>query len=67
MRKEKTFYQNKEGYPDPTAAEAIKEADRQPDKITWYIKTIREIAELIDLEIVGRVTVKDKDTGKIYR
>lgn len=61
------IYKNGEGYLDPTAAGAIKEVDRQPDKITWYIKTIREIAELIDLEIIGRVAVKDKDTGKIYR
>lgn len=67
MRRQRMIHKNKEGYPDPTAGRAIKETDRQPDKITWYIKTIREIAELIDLEIVGRVTVKDKDTGKIYR
>lgn len=61
------MYKNAEGYADYVAEKAIREADRQPDKITWYIKTIREIAELIDLEIIGRVAVKDKDTGKIYR
>ena len=61
------MYKNAEGYADYVAEKATREADRQPDKITWYIKTIREIAELIDLEIIGRVAVKDKDTGKIYR
>ena len=61
------MYKNAEGYTDYVAEKAIREADRQPDKITWYIKTIREIAGLIDLEIIGRIAVKDKDTGKIYR
>lgn len=61
------IYKNKEGYPDPTAGDAIREADRPPEHVTWFIKTVKSIADLVDLEIVDRIRVKDKDTGKEYR
>lgn len=61
------LFKNGEGYPDPTAAGAIREADKVPDHVNWYIKTIKEIASLIGLEMVGRVCIKDKKTGREYR
>lgn len=60
------IYKNKEGYPDPTAGDAIQQADRPPEHVTWFIKTVKSIAALVDLEIVGRIRVKDKDTGREY-
>ena len=57
---------NKEGYQDQTAGQAIQEASRQPRHIEWYIKTIKDLAAIMDLEIVGRVAVKDKTSRKIY-
>lgn len=61
------IHKNKEGYPDPTAGDAIREADRPPELVSWYIKIIKNLAEIFDLEVIGRVTVKDKSTGRIYR
>lgn len=61
------MHRNKEGYPDPTAGDAIREADRPPELVSWYIKIIKNLAEIFDLEVIGRVTVKDKSTGRIYR
>lgn len=61
------IHKNKEGYPDPTAGQAVHEADRQPDRVTWYIKIIKEIADIVDLEVLNRVIIKEKKTGKIYR
>lgn len=58
---------NKEGYPDPTAGEAIREADQQPEKIGWYLQTIKDLADIVDLEIVGRVQIRDKKTKRIWR
>ena len=55
---------NKEGYPDPTAAEAIQAVDKQPEKISWYIKTIKDLADIVDLEVVSYIHVKDKKTKK---
>lgn len=57
---------NKEGYPDPTATEAIQIADKQPEKISWYIKTIKDLADIVDLEVVSYIHVKDKKTKKIW-
>lgn len=61
------IHKNKEGYPDPTAGDAIREADRPPELVSWCIKIIKNLAEIFDLEVIGRVTVKDKSTGRIYR
>lgn len=60
------MHKNKEGYPDPTAGKAIQKASQQPELINWYIKTIKDLAEIMDLEIVGYVAVKDKKTKIIW-
>lgn len=57
---------NKEGYPDPTAGAAIQEADKQPELISWYVKTIKDLAAIFDLEIVGYIRIKDKNTKRIW-
>lgn len=70
---------NKEGYPDPTAAAAIghmaKEEqfqlskDRTEEEKTLHraIHVMRSVATAFDFEIVGRITLRDKETGKVYR
>nr|DAM20568.1 MAG TPA: hypothetical protein [Caudoviricetes sp.] len=60
------MHRNKEGYPDPTAGDAIQEADRQPELVSWYIKKVKELADLFDLEVIGYLHVKDKKTGRIW-
>ena len=60
------IHKNKEGYPDPTAGQAVQEADKQPEKISWYIKTIKDLADIVDLEIIGYVQVRDKKTKRIW-
>lgn len=57
---------NKEGYLDPTVAKAIQEADRPPELVSWYIQTVKALAEIFDLQIVGRIRIKDKRSGKVY-
>lgn len=61
------IHKNKEGYPDPTAAGAIREADKTPEIVNWFVKTVRDLAKLFDLEIIGRIQVRDKKTGREYR
>lgn len=58
---------NKEGYPDPTAAAAIREADQPPEHVRWFRKTVKEIAGLIDLEVVGTITVRDRKSKRMWR
>lgn len=61
------IHKNGEGYRDPTAAAAIREADRIPENVTWFIGTIKSMADLFDFEIIGRIQIKDKKTGREYR
>lgn len=61
------LYRNKEGYTDKTAGDAIKAADAQPENVTWLINTIRQLAHLLGYEVVGRIIIRDKDTGREWR
>lgn len=37
------IYLNAERYQDPTAGKAIKKVSQQPELVTWYIKTIKDL------------------------
>lgn len=66
---------NSEGYPDPTARQAwgnIRRAEKQQEAerltaISSLIPVMKQTAELVGFEVVGRITLKDKATGKEYR
>lgn len=68
---------NPEGYPDPTANQAVgivsreekeekKRAAREYD-IRAAMKAIRAIAGAYGLTIENRITFKDKETEEIFR
>lgn len=58
---------NASGYFDPTAYEAIKNADKENEKFHDLLHTLRHICNLADFEITGRIILKDKKTGKVYK
>lgn len=66
---------NGEGYADPTAGAAwsnIRRGERQQEAermtaISNLIPVMKQTAELVGFEVVGRITLKDKATGKEYR
>lgn len=58
------MYRNKEGYPDPTAGAAIKEAMKMPPHIRNVFKMLDAAAGIAGLEIVG---LRDKKSGKLWR
>lgn len=66
---------NIEGYSDPTAGQAwgnIRRAEKQQEAerltaISALIPIMKQTAELVGFEVVGRITLKDKATGKEYR
>lgn len=68
-------YRNKEGYPDPTAGEALgavakeerQEARERNAAVTSLITMLKQIISLAGFELVGRIVLKDKETGKEYR
>lgn len=55
---------NGEGYRDPTADMACRNASRMPKHIRDVIRALNQVASLHGLEIV---TVKDKKSGKEWR
>lgn len=57
---------NQEHYPDPTAADAIDRSDRQPNRISEFVNFTKKYAAASGLEIVGRIKIRDKKSGKIY-
>lgn len=70
------MYKNAEGYSDPTPGEAmsnIRKEQRQQEAaerltvISGLIPVMKQTAELAGFEVVGRITLKDKETGKEYR
>lgn len=66
---------NAEGYPDPTVGEAyrnIVREEREADaerlaKISALVPILRATAELAGFDIIGRIPLRDRDTGKEYR
>lgn len=62
---------NHEHYKDKTAHDAIKAADKPPDKppdsVTRTINAMKAVAAIDEFEVFGRIKLRDKKTGKIYR
>lgn len=64
-------HKNSEGYHDPTAGEAVgmvaKEEKKRNEAVTSLITMLKQIISLAGFELVGRIILKDKETGKEYR
>lgn len=66
---------NSEGYHDPTEGTAWNNMRREERRqeaerlsmISNLIPVMKQTAELAGFEVVGRITLKDKVTGKEYR
>lgn len=56
---------NASGYTDPTAYEAIMNADDA--RFHRLLDTIFNICELSGFHLEGRVVLRDKRTGKVWR
>lgn len=62
---------NSEGYSDPTAYKAMKKVLREEDenqkRISAVINIIKNVADLAGFDLVSRVVLKDRKTGREYR
>ena len=61
------FRKNGSGYNDPTAYNAIKNVEETKKKVSIVIKTLQSVAHLAGYSIEGRIVLKDKETGEIWR
>ena len=53
-------YKNREGYSDPTAGRAIQKADKPPEGVINFRRTIKLISVICHVRILGKVTVVDE-------
>lgn len=64
-------HRNSEGYSDPTAGEALSNIAQEERKrlaaISALIPIMKQTAELVGFEVVGRIVLMDKETGKKYK
>lgn len=68
-------FRNAEGYPDPTAHQALNavrndELERRwqaEPRIALIVKAVRAVVELGGFELGERLVLVDKATGDIYR
>lgn len=62
---------NSEWYLDPTAHEAIaavrKLEEEKHRRLKALILAVKSIIDLAGFELINRVELKDKQTGKIYK
>ncbi len=64
-------YRNSEGYADPTAGDAMAAINREEQEVEKLnhkiIQSFRLLVDLAGFEIVGRIVLKHKESGKIFR
>lgn len=66
-------YRNKEGYAAPAVGSAIHEAEPKAKKkeynpeVTNLVSVLKQMIDIAGYEMVGRIVLRDKDTGKEYR
>ena len=64
-------WQNSEGYSDPTAYEGLKpiirEDEEQQKRLNTLIFVLKYIIRLAGYDLLNRVELKDKKTGKEFK
>lgn len=58
---------NDKGYPDPTPYKAIKNMEKEEERLRKLIHTIRYVAGLAGFDIEGRIVLVDRKTGRVWR
>lgn len=64
-------YKNHEGYADPTAygaLEPIAQAEATLEgKVNFFIKVVKFIANEAGFEIINRIEIRDRKTGRVFK
>lgn len=58
---------NGSGCKDLTAYEAIKNIDKTDNLVNGLIKTVKSLVDICGFEIIGRIGLRNKVSGKEYR
>ncbi len=60
-------YYNPEGYPDPTAYEALRNISDEDVVVNTLVHIIKQILRLSGFELIHRVEIRSLKTGREYR
>ena len=64
-------WENGEGYPDPTAYNALRPIMQEDaaleGKVNFLIKVLKYIIAESGFELLARIEIKDKKTGRCFR
>ena len=58
---------NSEGYRDPTAEKAIHKATQTPREVMQVINMMKAIASIAGFDVIGRIQLRDQQTGKEWK
>ena len=58
---------NAEHYKDPTADRAVHNAMKTPDNVMQVINMMKAVARVAGFDVVGRIHLKDRATGKEWK
>lgn len=59
---------NGSGYVDITAYKAIKNVEKDRSRsVNQFIKSIHTLAHLAGFEVIGRIELRDKESGREWR
>lgn len=58
---------NGSGCLDPTASKAIKNIAEEEERFHKLLNTLFNVCDFANFEIVGRIVLVDKKTGRVWR
>lgn len=65
------LHKNSEGYNDPTAHDAvtkvIREENERMRRVSTVIGVIKSVVDLAGFDLIERIALKDRKTGREYR
>lgn len=67
MDKKRSDLFNGSGYPDPTAYACILKENDLEKKCSLLIKVVKTVIELSGFEVVGRIVIRDKKSGRLFK
>lgn len=68
MDRKTSIKYNSSGYYDPTPYEAIKKVRTERDELaSKLVSMLQNMTHLVGFEIVGRIALRDKETGEVYK
>ena len=60
-------HKNSKGYSDPTAYQAMLNIEIEELRFRKLLRAIKDICDLSDFEIEGRIVLTDKKSGRTWR